>query len=98
MKKQSKIKPIPDFKNEDEEFDFWSTHDMTEYFDVSKAQKAVFPNLKPSSESISLRLPLSMLNDIKIIANKKDVPYQSQIKIWLADCVRDANAKEYTAD
>ncbi len=82
-----KLKPIPQFKDEDEERDFWATADTTEYFDVSKAQKVVFPNLKPSTESISLRLPSFLLARIKQLANKKDVPYQSLMKIFLSEKV-----------
>jgi predicted DNA binding CopG/RHH family protein len=81
MSKQ--LKKIPRFKTEDEERDFWATHDTTDYIDWSKAVKMSFPNLKPSTKSISLRLPISMLEDIKIQANKRDVPYQSYIKVLL---------------
>lgn len=84
---KKKLKTIPEFKSEDEERKFWATHDTTEYLDWSKAVKAKFPNLKLSTKSISLRLPLSLLEDIKIEANKKDVPYQSLIKVWLAEKV-----------
>jgi len=80
-----KLKPIPKFKNEDEERNFWDSHDLTDYFDMSKAEEAVFPNLKPSTKSISLRLPESILLDIKLLANKRDVPYQSLMKIFLAE-------------
>ncbi|CAN5139037.1 BrnA antitoxin family protein [soil metagenome] len=82
-----KLKPIPTFKNEDEERDFWATADTTEYFDWSKAERVVFPNLKFSTESISLRLPEFLLAHIKQLANKKDVPYQSLMKIFLAERV-----------
>lgn len=85
MKK--KIKPIPKFKNEDEERDFWATHDTTDYFDVSKPVKFNLSKLKPSTEAISLRLPSYLLERIKQIANFKDVPYQSLIKIFLAERV-----------
>lgn len=89
-----KLKSIPPFKNEDEEFEFWSTHDTTEYFDVSKAEPVIFPNLKPSTETISLRLPQFLLARIKQIANFKDVPYQSLMKIFLAERVeRELKAK-----
>ncbi len=81
------LKNIPDFKNEDEERTFWATHDSTEYVDWSKAEKGVFPNLKLSTESISLRLPSFLLARIKELANKKDVPYQSLMKIFLAEKV-----------
>ncbi|PIV09097.1 hypothetical protein COS31_02010 [Candidatus Roizmanbacteria bacterium CG02_land_8_20_14_3_00_36_15] len=82
-----KLKLIPKFKNEDNERDFWATHDLTDYFDVSKAQRVIFPNLRPSTETISLRLPQYLLARIKELANSKDVPYQSLIKIFLADRV-----------
>ena len=81
------LKNIPDFKSEDEERAFWATHDSTEYVDWSKAEKAVFPNLKLSTESISLRLPSFLLARIKELANKKDVPYQSLMKVFLAEKV-----------
>jgi len=82
-----KFKEIPRFKNEDEERNFWATADTTEYFDWSKAEEVIFPNLKPSTETISLRLPQYLLVRIKQIANFKDVPYQSLIKIFLAERV-----------
>ena len=81
MKK--KLKPIPKFKNEDEEREFWATHSSVDYFDWSKAKSVVFPNLKPSTETISLRLPLSLLERIKVEANRRDIPYQSYIKVKL---------------
>lgn len=80
-----KIKQIPKFKNEDEERVFWETHDTTEYFDTSKPIKMVFPNLKLSNELISLRLPSSLLYAIKMEANKRDMPYQSLMKLRLYD-------------
>ena len=83
------LKPIPKFKNEKEERKFWMTHDSTEYVDWSKARKAVFPNLKPTYKSISLRLPAYMLDQIKLLANKKDVPYQSLMKVFLAEKVKE---------
>lgn len=85
MKKN--LKPIPRFVNESEERRFWETHDSTDYVDWSKAQRARFPNLKLSTTSISLRLPQGLLDRIKIAANKRDVPYQSLIKVWLAEKV-----------
>jgi predicted DNA binding CopG/RHH family protein len=78
-----KAKTIPRFKSEAEERKFWESHDTADYFDLSKAQRVRFPNLKLSTTSISLRLPVSLLDQIKIAANKRDVPYQSLIKIWL---------------
>jgi predicted DNA binding CopG/RHH family protein len=85
MKKR--LKPIPRFGDERSERKFWETHDSTEYIDWSKAKKVRFPKLKPSTVAISLRLPISLLEEIKIAANKRDVPYQSLIKTWLAEKV-----------
>lgn len=82
-----KLKPIPQFKNEAEERAFWESRDSTAYVDWSKARRVQFPNLKPTTKSISLRLPVSLLDQIKIEANKRDVPYQSLIKTWLAEKV-----------
>jgi hypothetical protein len=82
-----RLKPIPKFKNEDEEREFWGTHDTTEYFDWSKASFVTFPNLKLSTETISLRLPAGLLADLKVLANRMDVPYQSLMKIYLAERV-----------
>jgi predicted DNA binding CopG/RHH family protein len=84
-----KIKHIPKFKTEDEERDFWAKADTSKYFDIEKARRVKFPNLKPSSETISIRLPKSLLDDIKIMANEKDVPYQSLMKIYLHEMVRN---------
>jgi len=84
MKKTNK-KRAPKFKNEDEEREFWATHSPLDYFDVSKAKKVAFPNLKPSVKSISIRLPESMLMNLKMMANKRDVPYQSLLKMFLAE-------------
>ena len=83
------LKRIPEFRSEDEERDFWGAkeRDSTEYLDWSKARLARFPNLKPSTRAISLRLPVSLLERIKLEANKRDVPYQSLIKVWLAEKV-----------
>jgi predicted DNA binding CopG/RHH family protein len=78
-------KRIPQFKNEDEERKFWLTHSSTDYVDWKKAQRARLPNLKPSVKTISLRLPESMLEELKRLANKRDVPYQSLVKIFLAE-------------
>jgi predicted DNA binding CopG/RHH family protein len=75
---------IPKFKNEDEEREFWATHSPLDYFDAKHAKRAAFPNLKPSLKSISIRLPEDMLEELKVLANKKDVPYQSLAKIFLA--------------
>ena len=81
----SKHKNIPKFKNEDEEREFWAKADSSKYIDWKKAEKVIFSKLKPSTKTISLRLPEFILNEIKMIANKRDVPYQSLIKIFLKD-------------
>jgi len=81
-------KPLPTFATEAEERAYWERHDSAEHVDWSKATRVRMPNLKPSTTSISLRLPVSLLEQIKIAANKRDVPYQSLIKIWLAEKVR----------
>ena len=81
----NKIKSIPKFRSEAEERRFWETHDSSDYVDWSKATRVRFPNLKPSTTSISLRLPVALLERIKVAANKRDVPYQSLIKTWLAE-------------
>lgn len=86
-----KRKELPVFANEAEEREFWLNHDSTEFIDWSKAQKTVFPNLKPTTRSISLRLPLWMLDSIKTTANRQDVPYQSLIKVWLNEKLEEAH-------
>ncbi len=78
-------KKIPEFKNENEEQEFWATHDSTDYIDWKKAERVTLSNLKPSVKTISLRLPESMLEELKLLANKKNVPYQSLLKIFLAE-------------
>ncbi len=78
-------KRIPRFENEDQEREFWSEHDSTEFIDWSQAETAVFSRLKPTTRTISLRLPEYMLEELRTIANKRDVPYQSLIKIFLKE-------------
>ncbi len=86
MKKQRKI---PVFKTEEEEREFWATHDSTDFIDWRKARRAVFPNLKPSTKTISLRLPESIIAALKVLANKRDVPYQSLLKVFLAERIEE---------
>lgn len=83
------VKRIPKFKNEDAEREFWATHDSTEYVDYSKATRVLMPNLKPSVKTISLRLPESLLEHLKMLANKRDVPYQSLLKLYLLEKVEE---------
>jgi predicted DNA binding CopG/RHH family protein len=79
------MKKIPKFKTEAEEREFWANADSSDYIDWSKARRVLLPNIKPSLRTISLRLPEIMLEELKLIANKKDVPYQSLIKIFLSE-------------
>ena len=85
--KIAKLKKIPKFRNEDEERDFWATHDSTDYINWSEAKEIIMPNLKPSLKTISIRLPEIMIEELKLIANKRDVPYQSLMKMFLAERV-----------
>ena len=78
-------KQIPEFDSEQSERDFWAKHDSTEFIDWKNAQHRKFPNLKPPLRTISLRLPVSMIEDLKMLANKRDVPYQSLLKVFLAE-------------
>ena len=87
MPKKQQRKPIPQFENEAEEQEFWSVHDSTDYVDWSQAQRVTFGRLKPSTQTISIRLPVALLEDLKLLANKRDVPYQSLVKIFLAERV-----------
>jgi len=87
MTKRPARKAIPTFRSEVEERKFWETHDTSPFVDWSKARVAVFPNLKPSTETISLRLPAALLAELKALANKRDVPYQSLLKVFLAERV-----------
>ena len=78
-------KQIPNFASEDEERDFWSAHDSTEFVDWSNATRVTLSNLKPSTKTISIRLPELLLDELKLLANKRDVPYQSLLKVFLAE-------------
>ena len=79
------LKPITKFTDEMQERTFWETHDSTDFLDWSVAKKVALPNLKPTSKTISLRLPQHLLDSIKVAANARDVPYQSLIKVWLQE-------------
>ena len=87
MKEQ--IKAIPEFASEQEEQRFWEQHDSSEYVDWNKARQVVLPNLKPTTKTISLRLPQHLLDSIKSAAHSRDVPYQSLIKVWLQEKLHD---------
>lgn len=82
-------KKIPKFRSEDKEREFWENHDSTEYIDWKKGKRVVLPELKPSMKSISLRLPASMLEELKLLAHKRDVPYQSLMKMFLSEKIRE---------
>ena len=85
----TKKKPVPDFRTEGEERKFWAGHDSTEFIDWRTAERRKFPNLKATLRTISLRLPVSMIEDLKILANKRDVPYQSLLKVFLAERLKE---------
>ncbi|EKD80208.1 MAG: hypothetical protein ACD_40C00179G0009 [uncultured bacterium] len=93
MKKIKKILPIPKFASEDDERDFWDTHDTTDYFDMEHPIEVDLSALKPSTRPITIRLPVSLIYDLKIMSNKRDVPYQSFVKTILADRVREEYAR-----
>ena len=93
MGTSKKGKRIPEFKSEREEREFWEVNDSSEFVDWSKAEPVSLPNLKPSTRTISLRLPEGLLDSIKIEANKRDMPYQSLIKAWLAEDVKASQQK-----
>jgi predicted DNA binding CopG/RHH family protein len=78
-------KPLPEFSSEEDEREFWAVNDSTEFIDWSKAERRKLPNLKPTLRTISLRLPVSMIEDLKVLANQRDVPYQSLLKVFLAE-------------
>ena len=94
MPKRKQPKPIPRFRSESDERAFWETHDTADYVDWSRARVGFFPNLKPSTETISLRLPASLLAELKILANKRDVPYQSLLKVFLAERIAREIARQ----
>ncbi len=81
-------KSIPKFKDEAQEREFWHSHDSTEYINWNNAERVILPKLKPSLKTISLRLPENLLNELKLLANKKDVPYQSLLKMFLSERVQ----------
>jgi predicted DNA binding CopG/RHH family protein len=84
----NKLKLRPTFKSEAQEAAFWASHDSTDYIDYSKSRRMIFPKLKPSTETISLRLPKSLLDQLKTLANKRDVPYQTLLKLFVLERVQ----------
>lgn len=91
MNKNKKPKTTPQFRSEDEERKFWATHDLTDYLDQFKPVEINLSELKPSTKSITIRLPESLLAALKTLANKRDVPYQSLMKILLAERIKEEN-------
>lgn len=83
--KNKEIKKIPEFASEEQEHEFWATHDSSEYVDWDQAETVTLPRLKPSLKTISIRLPKIMIDDLRLLANKKDVPYQSLMKMFIAE-------------
>lgn len=96
-KPNPKLKPIPKFVSESEEQEFWATADTTEYFDWSRARRVVFPKLKPTTSPISMRLPATLLTDLKRLANEQDVPYQSLMKVYLTERVTEERLRRHKA-
>ncbi len=94
MPKRKHLKPIPAFDSEGEERAFWEGHETTDYVDWTCAKLGIFPNLRPSTETISLRLPAGLLAGLRILANKRDVPYQSLLKVFLAERVTEELTRE----
>jgi predicted DNA binding CopG/RHH family protein len=92
--RMKRLKKIPKFKDEDAEREFWSKADSTEYIDWSKAQKLVLPNFRPTLRTISLRLPESMIAELKLLANQRDVPYRSLLKVFLAEKIKEERTRK----
>jgi predicted DNA binding CopG/RHH family protein len=78
-------KKLPNFENEDQERNFWAAHDSTDYLDWRQAKRVILPALKPTLKTVSIRLPAGMIDDLKVLANRRDVPYQSLLKVFLAE-------------
>jgi predicted DNA binding CopG/RHH family protein len=93
-RKTKSRKSAPAFASEEQERQFWSKHDTTEYFDWNHAVQSTFPELKPSTTAISIRLPISMLEELKSLANRHDVPYQSLMKLYLAERIKRERAQK----
>jgi predicted DNA binding CopG/RHH family protein len=83
------IRKIPKFKGEDQERNFWASHDSTDYVDWRRAERVKLPNLRPTTRTISIRLPESMIEKLKVLANKRDIPYQSLLKMFVADKIEE---------
>ncbi len=88
MRLSDELKKTPEFESEEQEREFWSKHDSSEYVDWSRAERVTLASLEPSTKTISVRLPASLLEELKLLANKRDVPYQSLLKLYLAERVK----------
>jgi len=93
MRNKKSLMPLPAFSSEDEERDFWAREESTQYIDWTKAKRIAFPNLKPSVRTISVRLPVAMIARLKLLANQRDVPYQSLLKMFLAERLERENRR-----
>ena len=93
MRSKKGLKPLPAFKSEDEERDFWGRQDSAQYVDWTKAKRVAFPNLKPSVRTISVRLPVTMIARLKLLAHQRDIPYQSLLKLFLAERLERENRR-----
>jgi len=88
-KVKQRIRKIPKLKGEDRERNFWASHDSTDYVDWRRAERVKLPNLRPTTRTISIRLPESMIEKLKVLANKRDIPYQSLLKMFVADKIEE---------
>lgn len=92
-RRKNRKMPLPRFASEDEEREFWTTHDSTDYVDWPRGTRVTFPELRPSTTTISLRLPAVLLDELKALANERDVPYQSLLKVFLAERIADERGR-----
>ena len=88
-KVKQRMRKVPKFENENQERDFWASHNSTEFVDWRRAERVKLPNLRPTTRTISIRLPESMIERLKILANKRDIPYQSLLKMFVADRIEE---------
>lgn len=88
-KAKQRIRKIPKFENEDQERDFWASHDSVDFIDWRQAEQVKLPNLRPTTRTISIRLPEAMIERLKVLANKRDIPYQSLLKMFVADKIEE---------
>ncbi len=89
-KVKQRMRNVPKFESEDQERNFWASHDSTDFVDWRRAERVKLPNLRPTTRTISIRLPESMIERLKVLANKRDIPYQSLLKMFVADKIEEA--------